>query len=340
MSSVHSILIAGSTKHTLACAKALFATNTMQVLAVVTPEPKPIGRKQLVSPNPLHAWALEQNIPVVLVQDAITKKTQSDLQALLGSTVPELLLVVDFGYFVPNWLLQLPSGAPVNIHPSTLPSWRGSSPGQFVIWSGATNSSVSLIHMNSTLDQGDIYYQLAIAVSPNWTAAEYYDHCFDLVAKQLPVLLCDIAEKKTNRVPQPPASSTPVARKILKQDSFLPWEPLQLCLNSAAPYDSNYSELFVTALAEIEHAASKNSHGLLEEMLQKIPAALRGNCLHAAIRAFNPWPRVWTSIPTKQGEKRMQILTSSWNDNHIQLETVLVEGKNPAKWSQLQTLVQ
>jgi methionyl-tRNA formyltransferase len=71
------------------------------------------------------------------------------------------LLVVDFGYLIPTWLLQLPAIAPLNIHPSELPKWRGSSPGQFALLfknlgRETTQTAVTLMVMNEGLDQDQL----------------------------------------------------------------------------------------------------------------------------------------------------------------------------------------
>ncbi len=338
----HSIVIAGSTEHTCLCAEALLQSGSWDILAVLTPRPKPVGRKKEIVLNPLHEWADLHNLPVILVADKISSNTKSHLAEALDGVAPDVLLVVDFGYFVPNWLLAWPKVAPVNIHPSTLPLWRGSSPGQFAVLSGAQDSAVSLIHMNSALDQGDLYYQLPFAVDPDWTAGAYYEHAFSLVAAQLSQLLTTIADGSAERKPQPIASPTPTARKLTKLDGFLSWETMAPCLQAAAAdAPADYTAAVTAALAAAEATFAENpvAHSLLTVVCSHLDSKYHSLCLHLAVHALSPWPRVWTLLPTIQGPKRMQILSTIWTDGKLQLETVLVEGKTAASWRETKAIV-
>ena len=113
----YSVWIAGTTTRTVSCALALLKDPRFEIHLIITPTPKPVGREQQITPNPLHQFATEHQLPVELVQRKIDQQLQEKLQA---HARPDFLLVVDFGYIVPQWLLDLPIIAPLNVHPSTL----------------------------------------------------------------------------------------------------------------------------------------------------------------------------------------------------------------------------
>jgi methionyl-tRNA formyltransferase len=218
------ILVAGSTNHTLELIEALAKDTKFTITGVLTPAAKPIGRTQTLTPNPVETWAKSQQLPVISVFEKIDQTVQKNINEHKNSFGCDFLLIVDFGYFLPNWLLKIPEIAPVNVHPSKLPAWRGSSPGQRVLLAGETNSAVSVILVTAKMDQGDILTQLPVAVDQSWDAGAYYRAAFDLVAPKLAEILVEFAAGHIAPVPQPSSSPTPTAAKLTKVDSFVPWE--------------------------------------------------------------------------------------------------------------------
>ncbi len=219
-----SVALAGSTKYTAQCAEAIASNPNFSLTTIVTPVAKPAGRKKVLEENPLAKFAQQTNIPITYISEKITEETKA---ALEQQPQPDFLLVVDFGYWIPTWMQAWPKVKSLNIHPSALPRWRGSSPGQFVLLNGEKESAVSLIEVISDMDAGDIYWQKPFTVEPTWTQTEYYDHAFDLAANELPNLLEHIHADKLQPTPQPKESPTPVARKLTKADGFVAWDEVK-----------------------------------------------------------------------------------------------------------------
>ncbi|PIR60072.1 MAG: hypothetical protein COU68_03105, partial [Candidatus Pacebacteria bacterium CG10_big_fil_rev_8_21_14_0_10_45_6] len=317
------IALAGTTHRTAQCAEALQTSSDFSIAWVLTPEPKPIGRKKIITANPLQLFAESQSIPVISIKNRISSKVKT---SVLEYGDIDLLLVVDFGYIVPEWLLDLPSIAPINIHPSELPKWRGSSPGQFVLLHGNKNSAITLIKMNSKLDQGPIIAALPFTVNPSWTAEDYYAQSFDLLCPQLASLILKYTNERLE-TEQPQLSPTPTAEKIAKNDTFIPWD---LILQSTNTPNMEINETQKASLSPILVEATKAHQNF---------AAL----IAAATRAFSPWPKVWTRIPTKQGEKRMQLhsvsVDTSAHGDILSLEMVQIEGQSPAQFNQIRTSI-
>ena len=333
----YSIVIAGSTAHTRICAESLLSDGRFAVSAVITPPPQLVGRKQQLVTNPLQQFAVDNQIPVVPVEKRLDAEVRHNLETVLQTSEkaerPDFLLVVDFGYLVPNWLLELPKVAPINVHPSTLPRWRGSSPGQFALLYAEKESAVSVIVMNEGLDTGDLIAQLPFSVDPAWTQTEYYNYAFEMVAKQLAQILDQLASGQIQREPQAVESPTPVAGRFTKEDGFVPWEAVQACLDGddqSTNSDSNQDVFENSPLSPILSAALQ-FHGSWSKLI------------YHATKAFSPWPGVWTMIPTAKGEKRMKILSTeiiAGSPTKLQLQQVQIEGKEAASWNQVKNVVQ
>ncbi|MBP9700125.1 hypothetical protein KBD71_02490 [Candidatus Woesebacteria bacterium] len=303
----YSVWIAGTTTRTVSCALALLNDPRFEIHLIITPTPKPVGREQQITPNPLHQFATEHQLPVELVQRKIDPQLQEKLQA---HARPDFLLVVDFGYIVPQWLLDLPIIAPLNVHPSALPAFRGSSPGQFVLASGLEQSAVTLMVMDAQLDHGPIVAQFPFSVQEDWTASDYYHAAFELVGNTLADSIATFAEKKTS-TPQPDVSPTPVARMLKRDDGFIPWDILK-ALRSG---NSSPTPLPIHTLLGIDTTP------------QTVVNLWRG---------FHPWPGIWTQCQIGGTQKRVKILACSTSEDRLEITQIQVEGKTPQPFSQVQ----
>lgn len=315
----YQIAIAGSTHYTVQMAQALTNDSRFELAFTLSPEPKIIGRQQILTKNPLHQWSLEQNSAHLLVEKKIDDNLHQKIKTLNKKI--DFLLVVDFGYLVPQWLLDLPQIAPLNIHPSLLPKWRGSSPGQFALlmqnlMENGQKSAVTLMVMNAGLDQGPIISQLPFTIDSAWTQTEYYQTAFNLIAAQLGDLISSFAEGKIKAQAQPLESPTLIARRLNKEDSFIAWQDLQILMDIKAEKIKTQANCF----------------GLLYDLLSNpeiCPTRLAQiKLVKNASRAFNPWPKLWTIVQTSKGEKRMKILEIKSQGEQLLLTKVQIEGKN------------
>lgn len=315
-----SLVVAGSTKYTQLLAKKLVDSGFFELQFLLVPPPKAIGRKQILTPSIPAVWGDKMGCEVVEVAG---KKIDPSL--IEGRNRPDFLLVVDFGYLIPDWLLVWPRIAPINIHPSRLPEWRGASPGQMVLLSGATDSAITVMIPNSHLDQGDIITQLELSVAPHMTKDEYYETAFNRVAEHLAAILTNFAQGELIARPQPENSPTPVARQMTKNDGFVPWEMVKMAVNGQLWAENNNrhddwkKDNFIIQMSQVRNCPS--------------PAEI----IERAIRAFSPWPTVWTLKPapknSDQAPKRMKLLSGRLSDDQqtLVLDKVMIEGKNQAQ---------
>lgn len=313
------LAIAGTTQHTVMCAEALRQDSRFTIPWVLTPSPRPIGRKQTITKNPLHLWAEEHNLPIFLVEKKIDQRAKEEIlkpSNAAGRQVQDdgnldFLLVVDFGYLIPEWLLQLPTIAPVNIHPSALPKYRGSSPGQFAVLFGEKESAVSVITMTKDLDAGDIIDQSFFEITDKESVQEYYQKSFTLIAEKLPKILIDFAHGETIAHPQPIQSPTPIARRLTKEDGFVDWQLLTSLLHNREPMVGQTAELLIQANQTHQDWQRTVGH---------------------ALRALSRWPGVWTIVPTNKGDKRMKLLSLA-EGKTFQLDQVQLEGLQPTTFN-------
>lgn len=308
--------IAGSTVHTLMCAKALAEDTRFAIQWVLTPTPKSIGRKQLLTKNPLHLWAEESSLPVVLIEKKIDQNIQTKIEDLPSV---DILLVVDFGYLVPKWLLDLPNLAPVNVHPSLLPRWRGSSPGQFVLLYGETSSAVTIMVMGEGLDTGPVIQQLRLAVEPTWNAAEYYQAAFLLAQQELGNTLADFAAGQIQPRPQPEESPTRIAKRFSREDGFVAWSLIQAVQKG----ENITAEIVGNTSALLQDVAKDSGVGWPVVLSQ-------------AVRGLSPWPGLWTQKSVNGKDVRVKILAVEiLSETKLNVTEIQTEGEKAKKVTQL-----
>ena len=112
-----------------------------EIMAVFTRAPKLVGRKQILTPSPVHIWANENNLPV---HTNVSEYNYS----------PDMVVVISYGVILRDNVLG--SAPCINLHPSLLPKYRGPSPIRTALYNGDKQSAVCLMRVVPELDAGDI----------------------------------------------------------------------------------------------------------------------------------------------------------------------------------------
>lgn len=327
------IAFAGSSSYSLLILKEIFNSD-WQIAYVLVPAPRLKGRKKILTESPVALFCRENRIKFFYVDKKI-----NEVKEKIKNIELDLFLVMDFGFFLPNWLINLPKHKTLNIHPSLLPKWRGSSPGQFVLLFGQKVSAITLMRVNEKMDQGEIIKQLKFKIEQNYNQANYYDLAFNLIKKELIVFLDDYIKNRFSLVQQPQNSPTPLARMLKKQDSYLDFTILKkIILNQ--PIQDN-GQLYQKTMEQlIENFAGKSiQEPLLMFLLNNSPRKIYAKIIWQAFQAFYKWPGIWTKVETNRGLKIMKILDLQLVENTILIKKVKIEGKNEANFNEIKNQI-
>lgn len=297
--------VCGTTAHSVQCAEALARDDRFSLRWVVAPVPRPVGRQQTLTPAPLASWAEQHNLPVFLIE----KKLSEQKELLLRAEPIEYLLVVDFGFIVPQWLIDLPSICPINVHPSALPAYRGSSPGQFVLLFGESQSAVTIMRLTAGLDAGPIIAQLPLALSTTETQTSYYEKAFELASGALAESLIQYSRTRQETA-QPEDSPTPIARRLTREDGFLPLESI------------------LAATTQPHLPAPHTLNSLFAQVVNKTHPT-HGELLDRAVRALSPWPGVWTTIPEYKEQTAVRLKILDYNPLSATITRWQFAGETP-----------
>ena len=146
---------------------------------VVTEPDKPSGRKQTIAPPPVKVLAEKYNIPVAQPEKI------GQWRAELKKLEPDLGIIASYGQILPKEILDIPKYGFINVHPSLLPKYRGSTPVQSAILNGEEKTGVTIMRVAEELDAGPILLQEELAINENETFLSLHNRLADLGAKML-----------------------------------------------------------------------------------------------------------------------------------------------------------
>ncbi|MCX6780757.1 MAG: methionyl-tRNA formyltransferase, partial [Candidatus Magasanikbacteria bacterium] len=95
--------------------------NDFNVLCAVTQPPRPVGRKQIVTPSPVARVAEEGGIEIFT--PTTLKKTE--VVEYLKKFNADVFVVAQYGLIIPTSILEIAPHGCVNVHGSLLPKYRG-----------------------------------------------------------------------------------------------------------------------------------------------------------------------------------------------------------------------
>ncbi len=145
------ILFAGSPNSSATILKSL-SKGSFDIVGVLSQPDKRSKRGKYKEPSPVTAEALKLGIPTF-------KPFSLDqlFQKKIASLSFDFLVVVAYGKVLPEWLLNSPKIAPINIHFSLLPKYRGASPIQAAILNNDKTTGISIMKMSIGMDEGPVY---------------------------------------------------------------------------------------------------------------------------------------------------------------------------------------
>lgn len=127
--------------------------NGFDIPLVITQLDKPKGRGQAVQYPPVKEYALTAGLEVYQPEKI---KNNTEVMEKLKSISPDFFAVVAYGKILPQDVLDIPKIAPVNVHFSLLPKYRGPAPVNWAIMNGDEETGVDTMLMDAGMDTGDI----------------------------------------------------------------------------------------------------------------------------------------------------------------------------------------
>lgn len=178
---------------------------------VITETDKPVGRKKTISPPPVKIIAQKFNIPVLQPLKIINCRSE------IENLKPDLMIVAAYGQMISREILKIPECGCLNVHPSMLPKYRGSTPIQTAILNGDQETGVSIMLLDEQMDHGPIIINNKLPITNNKiTYEELHNELANIGAELLIKIIPQWLNKEIQTIPQDESKAT--YTKILKKD--------------------------------------------------------------------------------------------------------------------------
>ena len=182
------LVFAGSPAAAVPSLLALIA-GPHEVVAVVTREDSPQGRRGVLTPTPVASAADEHGVPVIKANKLAGAATEQIVA--LGA---DLGVIVAYGGLVREPLLSSPAHGWINLHFSLLPRWRGAAPVQRAIIAGDELTGAAVFQLVPELDAGYVFDVLERPIGSAETAGELLESLADSGASLLARVVDSIAD--------------------------------------------------------------------------------------------------------------------------------------------------
>ena len=163
--------------------------DSYDVKAVVTQPDKKVGRKQVVHASEVKQMAQKYDLPVYQPAKLSGSKELDELMEIK----PDFIVTAAYGQFLPSKFLASAKIAPVNVHGSLLPKYRGGAPIQYSLLNGDSETGITSMEMGKKMDAGDIFAQKALKIEPEDNSGTLFEKLSilgrDLLLETLPKFL-------------------------------------------------------------------------------------------------------------------------------------------------------
>lgn len=191
-------------------------TDGHEVVAVWTQPDRPSGRGHRVSFSPVKEFAVEHGLQVF--QPARIKNDEA--LSLFSSHDADVAVVVAYGRILPEQFLQTPRRGCINVHFSLLPLYRGAAPANWAIVNGETETGVTTMFIEPSLDTGPILLQRKTPIGATETAPELMERLSEIGAE----LLSETLSRLDDLTPRPQRDrDATFAPMLKKEDGLIHW---------------------------------------------------------------------------------------------------------------------
>lgn len=253
------IIFMGTPEIAVPSLKAL-VENGFDIPLVITQPDKPKGRGQAMQYPPVKEYALTAGLEVYQPEKI---KNNTEVMEKLKSISPDFFAVAAYGKILPQEVLDIPKIAPVNVHFSLLPKYRGPAPVNWAIMNGEEETGACTMLMDAGMDTGDI---LLTAKTPilKKNAGELADELAVTGAELLIKTLNEFESITPIKQDNDKATKAPMMNKEMglinwSQDAF----QIERMIRAFTPWPASYSmldnkkiKIFKSDVAEINHNAA------------------------------------------------------------------------------------
>jgi methionyl-tRNA formyltransferase len=266
-----------------------------------------------MTPSPVKVVAQKNSIPLY---DGSVKQLLASMYEKV-----DLALLYAYGEIIPANLISAFTLGFWNIHPSLLPLYRNVAPMVYPLILGDSETGVSIIQLDEKLDHGPLLIQEKMKINLEDTRTDLETKLSEIAFKNFKTLIELSTQGNLPPMVEQEHEKATYTRMMKKEDGYIPFEILKKCLVNHPLSNSEKPAILQEYEAKFPHNSRKQESSLL---------------LYNLYRGLSPWPGIWTKIFINEEEKRLKITGMKYEDGHVHLTKVQLEGKNEVDFSTFQ----
>ena len=146
----------GSSTFSLETLGLLLHDNDINLKAIITMPPAEKNRGKKLQDNIVKEFALKNSYPAESIFEPKTLRKNQELIEILTKMELDFIVVVAYGKIITKEIIDLPKYEILNLHPSSLPKYRGAAPLERAIEAGEDEIDICIMRVDVGLDTGDV----------------------------------------------------------------------------------------------------------------------------------------------------------------------------------------
>ncbi len=187
------------------------------VVAVICQPDRAKDRKGNLLPVSVKSAAQRLRLPVYAFERL---REQCDFLRNLNADIG---VTAAYGQILTQEILDIPKYGVINVHASLLPKYRGSSPIQWAVINGETETGVTIMQTEKGLDCGDILSVQAVPIPPSATAGDMFAILKTIGARLLVETLAQIEHSGRLEGKKQDEALATKCTMLTKNDGLLNW---------------------------------------------------------------------------------------------------------------------
>jgi methionyl-tRNA formyltransferase len=151
-------------------------------------------------------------------------------ERLMLSLKPDLIVIADYKYIIPENIITIPNLGAINFHPSILPKYRGRAPVNWAMINGEDKVGLTVHFIDKGVDSGPIIDQKIIKVSFEDTIKDVHEKYFPVYKKLANAIVAKFITGNLKSYPQNILNSNAIYPARYPDDGIVCWKNSSLSI--------------------------------------------------------------------------------------------------------------
>jgi methionyl-tRNA formyltransferase len=217
LAKLEKIVFMGTPEFGVPCLRLMVQNGFVPCLCITQPD-RPKGRKKRLQPPAIKVEAEKLGIKVAQPEDVNAEEFLAELTELK----PDIIITVAYGGYLKKKIRRLPQSGCLNLHPSLLPLYRGSSPINFALLNGDKQTGISIFKIVAKMDAGPLVLQESYPILKDDNFTKLSARLAQKGAEEM-INVLQMYEKEAVVLVQQDHTKASFSHKLYKQDMLIDW---------------------------------------------------------------------------------------------------------------------